>query len=216
MFFSFEGIDGSGKSTQAHRLSDALRQRGHSVVNVREPGGTALGERVRPLLLDPLLDVSPKAELLLFLSARAQLVRSVIEPALADGAIVIADRFVDSSEAYQGGGRSIRESAPVSIADLNAFATGGLQPRRTYLVDLNPVSAAQRRSARRPADRMESGGEAFFDRVRASYLALASSHPDRIVVVDGSEGRDEISAVILQDALALLSDATKRAPPLQK
>lgn len=206
MFFSFEGIDGSGKSTQARLLSDALRQRGHRVVNVREPGGTALGERVRALLLDIQLNVDPRAELLLFLSARAQLVRSVIGPALADGVVVVADRFTDSSEAYQGGGRGIDESASVAIADLNAFATGGLQPRRTYLVDLDPVTAAQRRNARHSADRMESGGETFFDRVRASYLTLAHSDPARIVVVDGSKGQSELSAIILNDALSLLGD----------
>ncbi len=199
MFFSFEGIDGSGKSTQARRLADAVRRLGREVVEVREPGGTDLGERIRALLLDPEAAVHPHAELLLFSAARAQLVADVIEPALERGATVIADRFYDSSTAYQGGGRQL--AAPQWMTRLHRFATAGRSPDRTYLIDV-PLAVAASRRAGRDADRMESGGTAFYTRVRDAYLALSTEA--RIQVLDGTESADDIHQAIWSDAKSLL------------
>ena len=196
MFFSFEGIDGSGKSTQARLLADALRQRGWEVVEVREPGGTRLGERVRDLLLDPDFSPTPQAELLLFSSARAQLAAEVVRFALDRGAVVIADRFFDSSTAYQGGGRAVAD--PEWMNSLHRFATSGLVPTRTYLIDVSPETAASRRG-RQPADRMEQSGDEFYRRVRAAYLALAEAE-SRIVVLDGERTVASLHDQISTDA----------------
>ena len=201
MFFSFEGIDGSGKSTQARLLAETLREAGREVVEVREPGGTDLGERVRSLLLDPDSDVDERAELLLFSAARAQLVARVIAPALERGAVVIADRFFDSSTAYQGGGRGLAE--PEWMEALHTFATNGASPDRTYLIDVPLVTAARRRGER-PADRMERGGDSFYYRVRSAYLSLAS-HP-RVLVLDGTHPVETLRQSVEADALALLAE----------
>lgn len=200
MFFSLEGIDGSGKSTQARRLADAVRELGREVVEVREPGGTDLGERIRSLLLDPETTVRPHAELLLFSAARAQLVAEVIEPALERGAVVVADRFYDSSTAYQGGGRQLAD--PRWMTQLHEFATAGRSPDRTYLIDLPLVVAASRRTDR-AADRMERGSTSFYTRVRDAYLALAAQ-TRRLQVLDGTRSADEIHRTIWSDAKLLL------------
>jgi dTMP kinase len=184
MFLSFEGLDGSGKSTQVRLLAGRLRTYGQAVRVVREPGGPVLSEAIRTLLLDPSLAIEPTAELLLFSAARAQLVETEIKPALARGEIVIADRFYDSTTAYQGGGRGV---AGVDwLRDFHPFVTGRLAPRRTYLLDVPAEVAADRRRARAGVeDRMEAAGEAFFARVRDAYLALAASEPGRFCVLDG-------------------------------
>jgi dTMP kinase len=172
VFISFEGIDGSGKSTQARMLADVLRQRGQEVVEVREPGGTPLGEQIRQLLLDPQADILPRAELLLFSAARAQLVDQVILPALDRGA--------------------------VAIADLMMFVTGGVSPDRTYLIDVDVTTAWKRRRDRKP-DRMESGGEAYYRRIRAAYLEVAARHPERVVVIESTDGPAYPHAEVLRD-----------------
>ena len=193
MFVSFEGLDGSGKTTQLDLLERRLRTLGHAVTRVREPGGSALGEAVRALLLDPAMDIAPRAELLLFSAARAQLCETVLAPALRRGDWVLADRFFDSTTAYQGGGRGVAEAA--WLDPFHAFATGGLVPERTFLLRLDPDTALARR-ADRAADRMEASGEAFYRRVAATYDALAAAHPDRIRVLDATRPPDELHAEI--------------------
>ncbi len=180
MFVTFEGIDGSGKSTQATLLAGRLRDEGREVVSTREPGGTELGEQVREILLGD-AEIAPWAEAALFAAARAQLVETVVRPALARGAFVVCDRYVDSSLAYQGVARGLGLDA---VLELNMPAIGGLLPDRTFLLSL-PAEEAARRSSRRP-DRIEREGLAFLSRVDRAYRELASRFPDRISVLDGS------------------------------
>ncbi|MEL6616769.1 MAG: dTMP kinase [Bacteroidota bacterium] len=196
MLITFEGIDGSGKSTQVRRLAEALGARGQTVRRVREPGGAELPERVRSLLLDPALAIADRAELLLFSAARAQLVDEVIRPALASGETVLADRFYDSTTAYQGGGRGLAD--PEWLDAFHGFVTGGLAPARTYLLDV-PLAVAAERRAGEAADRMEASGDAFYTRVRMAYLALAARESARIVVLDGTLDPDDLHARILAD-----------------
>ena len=200
MLITFEGIDGSGKSTQARKLAETLGERGATVRRVREPGGADLSERIRAILLDPEVPIADRAELLLFSAARAQLVDEVIRPALDAGEVVIADRFYDSSTAYQGAGRGLAD--PAYLDRFHEFVTGGLAPERTYLIDV-PLEVAASRRSRREADRMEASGEAFYERVRAGYLALAERHPDRILVLDGTLSPGALHACILDDLGAL-------------
>lgn len=200
LFFSFEGIDGSGKSTQARLLADALQAAGHEVLSVREPGGTRLGESIRALLLSPDAEITPRAELLLFAAARAQLVESVIEPALASGIHVIADRYTDSTEAYQGAGRRLNQSLPVPVHVLNTLATMGRRPDRTYMISVTPKESL-RRLSRRMKDRMEAADSAFRERVSTAYADLATRHSDRILALDGTESPAVLHRTIRQDAL---------------
>ena len=190
MFVTFEGIDGSGKSTQARLLADAVAAEGREVVATREPGGTELGERVRDILLGD-GDVAPWAEAALFAAARAQLVEEVVRPSLARGAFVVCDRYVDSSLAYQGVARGLGLDA---VLELNLPAIGGLLPDRTFLLTL-PVDEAVRRSTRRP-DRIEREGLAFLARVDRAYREIAARFPERIVVVDALEAPASIAELI--------------------
>lgn len=207
MILSFEGIDGSGKSTQAKRLMARLSQQAVELLYVREPGGTEVSERIRTLLLDPALTIYPFAEMLLFSAARAQLVEEKIKPVHNRGGIVICDRFFDSTVAYQGGGRGV-----VEAEWLEAFqrkVTAGVWPDRTYLVDLSVEKATERLQARMEGtaspDRMEQAGGPFFERVRASYLDMARRDPTRYCVVDGSGSEDEVAAIIWADVETLLT-----------
>lgn len=170
LFVTLEGIDRSGKTTQARLLCEAL---GDAARAVREPGGTPLGERVRDLLKDPDVEIGPEAEALLFAAARAELVARVIRPALRDGAIVVSDRFLDSSLAYQGSARGLGVE---EVARVNDWATGGLIPDLTILLDLDPATAAARGGG---ADRFESEGLALQESVRAEYQRLAEADPGR-------------------------------------
>lgn len=194
---SFEGSEGSGKSTQIARLIAHLQQAGREVVATREPGGTDLGERIRDILLhkDEGQGMCPEAELLLFTAARAQLVRTVITPALQRGAVVVSDRYLDSSTVYQGAARNL---APGPVAAVNGFAVGAVLPHLTVVIDVpTEVSLARvrQRSAGQP-DRIEREGPAFFQKVRDAYLQLGRDWPQRVVVLDGTQPADVIDAKI--------------------
>ncbi len=202
LFFSFEGIDGSGKTTQVARLADALRERGHEVVSLREPGGTDLGERIRSLLLDPSDEPPvPLAELLLFSAARAQILSTRVIPALGRGAVVILDRYCDATFAYQGYGRGLPLDQILSVESIAATVF----PTRTWYLDLAPEEASRRRSLRGgDSDRMESELDAFRARVREGYLERARRDPERVKVLDASRSLEEIGERILGEALILL------------
>ena len=190
MFITFEGIDGSGKSTQAELLAEALRAERRDVVLTREPGGTELGERVRELVLDG-PEISPWAEAALFAAARAELVAEVIRPGLERGADVVCDRYVDSSLAYQGIARGLGLDR---VLELNLAVVGGLLPDATFLLLVDPGDALRRSGA--DPDRIEREGLAFLGRVDQAYRELAEAFPQRIAAVDGSRPVDEIATLI--------------------
>lgn len=202
IFLSFEGIEGSGKSTQAILLADALRAHGHAVVITREPGGTQRGQVLRGLLLDPTEPaLAPGAELLLMLADRAQHVQEVIAPALAANKVVITDRFVDSTTAYQGYGRGFDRTL---LRQLNTLACGGCLPAMTFLMDL-PVSeglqrARLRRGETETADHFEAESVAFHERVREGFLAIARAEPQRVHILDATRPKEQVH----QDILAAL------------
>ena len=190
MFVSFEGIDGCGKTTQAQLLAESLRGEGRDVVLTREPGGTPLGEQVRRLVLHG-DHVAPWAEAALYAAARAQHVDEVIRPALARGATVVCDRYLDSSVAYQGGGRGLGVD---TVLELNLAVVDGLLPDRTVLVELDPETAAARVGS--SGDRIERDGIALWARVVDAYRALAARFPERYVVVDGRRPIPELAGEI--------------------
>ena len=190
MFVTFEGVDGSGKSTQARLLAERLRSEGREVVLTREPGGTSVGEQIREILLHG-DSVAPWAEASLFAAARAQLVDEVIRPALARGADVISDRFLDSSLAYQGVARGLGVER---VLELNLLATSGLLPDRTFLISLSPAEAAARRD--REPDRIEREGPAFAEEVDRAYREIARVFGQRVTVVDGSQKPEDIAEIV--------------------
>lgn len=192
MFISLEGIDGSGKTTQAKLLAKAL---GEDVVLLREPGGTETGERIRALIKDPALELDPLAELLLFCAARAELVAQVIGPARERGRDVVCDRFSDSSVAYQGVARGLGTDRVEEICDL---ATGGVWPDLTLLLRIDPDRAAAR-IGRRTADRFEGEGIELQRRVAEGYDEVARRHPDRVRVIDAEADRDSVHAAVLAE-----------------
>ena len=193
-FISLEGIDGCGKSTQLSLLAGDLRTAGHRVLCLREPGGTALGERIRAILLDPASQgMAAECELLLMESSRAQLVRQVIEPALAEGTVVLCDRFLDSTYAYQHGGRGIAEDV---VHAANALGSCGIVPDVALVLDL-PVDVALARATRDGADRLEAEGRAFQERVRAAYHRLAERESHRMAVVDADAPADVVHAGVV-------------------
>lgn len=202
MFISFEGIDGSGKSTQLGLLRSWLEDRGRRVVTVREPGATHLSESIREILLSNKQSITPTAELLLFSAARTHLVETVIQPALDRQDVVLCDRFVDSTTAYQGYGRQLDLH---EVALCNGLATHGVMPNVTFFIDV-PYEEAQQRMQFHPAggepDRMERSGRDFFERVRAGYLAIAQQEPQRFVVVPGVQERAAIHEQIVEHMLA--------------
>jgi dTMP kinase len=197
MFITFEGVDGSGKTTQARLLAEGLRAEGRDVVDTREPGGTPLGERVRELVLAR-ERIAPWAETALFAAARAQLVDEVIRPALSRGADVVCDRYIDSSLAYQGLARGLGVER---VLELNLLATGGLLPDRTFLLLVPLDEAANRRDVE--PDRIEREGSEFASQVDSAYRELAQIFAQRIVTIDGTQRADELAETIrgqLRDA----------------
>ncbi len=199
---TIEGVDGAGKSTLASSLTLALRKRGIDVEQLREPGGVEASERIRALVSDPALTIGARSEALLYAAARAQLVEQTVLPTLVAGRWVLLDRFVDSSLAYQGAGRGL---GIAEIRELNLFATGGIEPDRTLLLDL-PGAGARRRAGGRsgPPDRLEREGDQFFTRIAEAYAALAAAEPDRIRVLDAARPRREVLAQALEALQDLL------------
>ena len=211
-FITFEGIDGSGKSTQLRMLVSLLRLRGLEVVSTREPGGTPLGQRLREVLLDSEQQVDPLAELLLYAADRAQHVRALVRPALASGRVVLSDRYADATAAYQGAGRGF---TPELVRELIGLATGGLKPDLTLLFDL-PVEEGRARARRRTrdeesGDRLDQEGADFHARVRDAYLQLARAEPERVRVVDGAPPVEEVHARVLEIVLPFLEGRGQRS-----
>jgi dTMP kinase len=211
-FITFEGLDGTGKSTQMRKLASALRAAGHKVEETREPGGTAAGEKIRRVLLDSATEgLSPFAEMALMFASRAQHIAEVIQPALEHGQVVLCDRFTDSTEAYQGGGRKLGSEV---VLELHRVLCGGLQPDLTILLDSDPAMSlgrARRRNQRAShgagkhagkhhsdENRFEQQSRAFFARVREGYLAIAAREPGRVVVVNASGTPQQTHRKILE------------------
>lgn len=209
VFLTFEGDDGVGKSTQADLLSSALTRCGYEVVRVHEPGGTRLGERIRSLLLDREHEnMSPLAELFLYEAARAQVMAEVIDPALAQGKVVICDRFTDSTVAYQGYGRELGASV---VSGVNDLACTHRAPTRTLLLELPPELSSARvldRSADGEGDRMESAGDAFHSRLRAGFSQIARLDPQRIHVINAEGSVEEVHEAICADVADLFPGAS--------
>lgn len=216
-----EGLDGCGKSTQLAKLAGVLRARGFSVVVTREPGGTVEGEKIRHVLLDTATsDLAPLAELALMFASRAQHITEVIQPALAEGRVVLCDRFTDSTEAYQGGGRKLG-SAPV--VELHRILCGDLQPDLTILMDSDAAASVERARRRNKThaskngrgktdeNRFELESRAFFSRVRNAYLAIAAREPQRVILVNARGSAAETHARILEIVRQKLKLAAKTA-----
>ncbi len=198
IFISLEGVDGVGKTTQVERLRAYLESKGREVIVTREPGGTDLGQAIRQLLLHGVsgsnVDIATRAEALLFAADRAQHVDEVIRPAIERGAVVITDRYLDSSLAYQAGGRELTLG---EIKDLSLWATNNLLPNRTYLLDMNPTLSHAR--LQHEQDRMESASSGFQQRTRQAFLDLAAAEPNRFRVIDASQKVDDVWARIRSD-----------------
>jgi dTMP kinase len=196
LFITFEGSEGCGKSTQIRRIAAKFRDLGREVITLREPGGTPIGEQIRNLLQydETASAMTSEAELLLFAASRAQLVREVIRPALERGAIVLCDRFLDSTTVYQGVARALPEG---DVASINAFAVGGTLPDLTLLLDLDAAEGRRRASLRKgPVDRMEQEGGEFYEAVRRGYLVLANAQPHRFVILDASPSEQDVETAI--------------------
>lgn len=210
IFITLEGVDGSGKSTQAEALAASLRDAGLDVVLTREPGGSPVAERVRAILLDPEAgEMAWATEVLLYLASRAEHVAKVIRPALESGAVVICDRFLDSTLAYQAWGRLEEtqnvEATAAAIRRANDLGTGGLSPEKTLLLDLDPGIGLQRAmDAGRGPDRLEGGGIDFLSRVRNGFLKLAAAEPERFTMVDADRQPSVIQEEIRSEILDFL------------
>jgi dTMP kinase len=202
LFITLEGGDGSGKSTQMGALTEWLQSRGRTVVQAREPGGTDLGLELREIVLHRRGHIAPRAEALLYAADRAHHVATVVRPALERGDVVIQDRYLDSSVAYQGAGRVLDL---VEVRDVSLWATEGLLPNLTVLLDLDPAVGRERLDASRTRyDRLEAEEAAFHERVRAAYLVLAAAEPERFLVLDATRPVDELQQGIRDRVSALL------------
>ena len=204
LLITLEGGEGSGKSTQIQLLARWLKEEGHEVVCTREPGGTPLAEEIRDLLMVPRAEtVAPLAELLLYQAARAQHVRDVIRPALQRGALVLCDRFVDSTSAYQGAGRTLPDEA---VMELNRLATDGIWPELTLILDLPEQEGLQRARNRGSDDRMMEETLSFHRNIRSAFQRLAQEEPDRITMVDGCLSPEEVLEALKERISALLQE----------
>ncbi|MGE5483430.1 MAG: dTMP kinase [Ignavibacteriales bacterium] len=204
IFVTFEGVDGSGKSSQIRTLVALLREMGIPCAVTREPGGSAIGEAIRSILLDPAnSEMTLNTEVLLYCASRAQLVHEVITPALREGKVVICERYADSTVAYQcyGGGCDID-----TVKRINAFATGGLEPDLTIVLDVDPATGAARRS-NRLADRIEKRTEEYYNRVREGYLAIARENPQRVKVVNASGSVEAVGGEVLRLVRSVLANS---------
>jgi dTMP kinase len=210
LFLALEGPEGAGKTANSARLRDWLTSLGFAVVPTREPGGTQLGEQIRPLLLGHNMPpLSAEAELFLFLAARAQLVREVIAPSLEAGRVVISDRYSTSTLVYQGYGLGVNLSL---VRATNYLATGGLEPALTILLDIDPSQGlARRRGDQLLADRIEARGSEFHERIRRGYLEVAKEQPERFRVLDASGSQEEVWALVRREVSLLL---LQRCPEL--
>jgi len=202
LFITFEGIDGVGKSTQADLLEAWLKEQGRDVVRTLEPGGTELGQEIRHLLLHRKGEVAPRAEALLYAADRAHHIATKVRPAIEAGQVVIGDRFLDSSIAYQGAGRALDQT---EVRNISLWAVEGLLPNLTILLDLEAAAALRRRKQTgTEPDRLESEKVEFFEAVRQSYLKLAADEPERFLVIDASQSIEAMQAQIRQRVGALL------------
>ncbi len=196
-FITFEGIDGSGKSTQLRILAGSLRSRGIDVITTCEPGGTPLGRHLREAFLETEETVSPLAELLLFAADRAQHVEFLIKPAVAAGRVVISDRYADATTSYQGAGRGFNKS---TVEEIVRLATGGLKPDLTLFFDISVETAIRRMQSREVGEakrnRMDGETADFYSRVRQAYMEIAASEPQRFRVIDGSGSIEQIQAAV--------------------
>lgn len=194
-FISFEGIEGSGKSTQTRLLADHLKAGGYNVLRTHEPGGTNLGLKIRELLLDPNGQIDPLTELLLYYADRAQHIREVIRPALLEGTVIITDRFADSTVAYQGYARGLDMSI---IAELNRIVVQDTSPFLTILLDLDVEEGLRRNRRAEKEDRFELEAVEFHRRVREGFFRIAEKEPDRFRIVDASRSQEEISREVIE------------------
>jgi dTMP kinase len=201
LFITFEGIEGSGKSTQAKMLFDHLKAKHPECLLTREPGGTKISEKIREIILDEAnVEMAPRTELFLYCASRSQHVEEVIRPALNSSKVVISDRYADATVAYQGAGRDL---APATVTELNRVATQSVVPDVTFLLDL-PVKVGLSRIHRE--DRIEKEEEQFHDRVRNGYLEMAAREPGRIVVLDGEKNQNEIHSEVVGALAPLLRE----------
>ncbi|MDO8281941.1 MAG: dTMP kinase [Thermodesulfovibrionia bacterium] len=194
-FISFEGTEGSGKSTQASLLAEHLRKQGHDVILTAEPGGTRIGQKIRKLLLEPENHMDPLTELLLYYADRAQHIREVIDPALEKGSFVITDRFADSTVAYQGFARGVDLNI---INPLNQMVVGHSKPSLTFILDIDVEEGLRRNRQAQKEDRFELEAIEFHNRVRSGYLEIAEDEPERVRVIDASSGQEDIRMKIIE------------------
>ena len=204
MFITFEGPDGSGKTTQIHRLIPVLQEKGLDIVQTREPGGTEIGDQIRSVIMNMKnKSMHPRAEILLFCASRAQLVEELIRPSLAEGKLVLCDRYADSTMAYQGYGHGLDRDA---LSQLLNFATGGLKPDLTLLFDISAEAGLRRRLANHDEwNRMDDYALQFHERVRSGYLAMAAAEPERWAVINADRNRDEIHEEVVSVVTAKLA-----------
>ena len=207
IFITFEGTEGCGKSTHIKKLATCLKEEGHTVRTLREPGGTESGEEIRELLKHGPDNLAPQAELLLMNASRAQLVREIIRPALAAGEVVLCDRFFDSTTVYQGTGRGLDA---VHVQSLIDFAVGKTRPDLTLLLQIPLETSEKRRANRRGSDRFESANREFFMRIEAGYATLAEAESDRIQVIDANRPLENVQADIMSAVSAALKNANIR------